>query len=83
MQGAHKNISINIEQPIDNATTHVLIVALPELSASAEPSASAADADNVIASGLGPRKKVSNSSGMNSMKIFSLKASDKTVIMSL
>ena len=82
--GAHKNIIINIEHPIVNATTQVLVVSLPAaLTASAESSASAAAADNVVASGSGPRKEMSNSSGMNSMKIFSLKASDKIVSMSV
>ena len=80
--GAHKNISVNIEHPIDNTTTQVLIVSLPELSLD-ESSSSAAAADNVIASGSGPRKEVSNSSGMNSMKMFSLKASDKIASMSV
>jgi hypothetical protein len=57
-------------------------VSLPELSLD-ESSSSAAAADNVIASGSGPRKEVSNSSGMNSMKMFSLKVSDKIASMSV
>jgi hypothetical protein len=75
--GAHTNISINIEHTIHNATTQVLVVSLSDLSALAVA------VDNVKASGSGPRNEVSNSSGMNSTKMFSLKASDKTVSMSV
>jgi hypothetical protein len=69
-------ISINIEHPMDNATTQVLTTSLPPLIASAF------DADNVRASGSGPRNEVSNSSGIIYTKELSLKAPDNTESMS-
>ncbi len=70
------NFSSKKAQPTENATTKLFDAPLFTFTASS------ASADNTNASGSGPRYDVAESSGMNSKKMFSLKASDKIVSMS-
>jgi hypothetical protein len=66
-------LSSSSAQPSENTATSVLDAPLSALTAS-----SASD-DNIKASGSGPRYEAVNSSGMNSKKISSLKASDNNL----